>query len=170
LAHGRDPREVEPDLGAKSISVEETYDRDLEGMEVVETALLAHAQRLSGRLRRSGLKARTITLKARYADFTTLTRSHTFSASVDGSRQLFRVAVDLVRSLGADVGPVRLLGLGGSGLEPANAPVQLDIDGEPEWDKVEDAVAGVRERFGDDAVGPARLIGDRRPAKSDQEP
>jgi nucleotidyltransferase/DNA polymerase involved in DNA repair len=170
LAHGRDPREVEPDLGAKSISVEETYDRDLEGLEVVETALLAHAQRLSGRLRRSGLRARTITLKARYADFTTLTRSQTVPAAVDGSRQLFRIAVDLVHSLGDNVGPVRLLGLGGSGLEPADAPVQLDIDAGPGWDEVEDAVAGVRERFGDDAVGPARLIGDRRPAKWDQEP
>jgi nucleotidyltransferase/DNA polymerase involved in DNA repair len=170
LAHGRDPREVEPDLGAKSISVEETYDRDLEGLDVVETALLAHAQRLSGRLRRSGLRARTITLKARYADFTTLTRSHTSTAAVDGSRQLFRIAVDLIRSLGDDGGPVRLLGLAGSALEPADAPVQLGIEQGPGWDTVEDAVAGVRERFGDDAVGPARLIVDRRPAKWDQEP
>jgi nucleotidyltransferase/DNA polymerase involved in DNA repair len=170
LAHGRDPREVEPDLGAKSISVEETYDRDLEGLDVVETALLAHAQRLSGRLRRSGLKARTITLKARYADFTTVTRSHTVPAAVDGSRQLFRIAVDLVRTLGDDLAPVRLLGLGGTGLEPAEAPVQLDIEQGPGWDKVEDAIAGVRERFGDDAVGPARLISDKGPAKWDEEP
>jgi nucleotidyltransferase/DNA polymerase involved in DNA repair len=170
LAHGRDPREVEPDLGAKSISVEETYDRDLEGLDVVETALLAHAQRLSGRLRRSGLKARTITLKARYADFTTVTRSHTVPSAVDGSRQLFRIAVDLVRTLGDDLAPVRLLGLGGTGLESAEAPVQLDIEQGPGWDKVEDAIAGVRERFGDDAVGPARLISDKGPAKWDEEP
>lgn len=54
LAKGIDPRRIEPDIGAKSISVEQTYETDLEGVEVIETALLAHAQRLSGRLRRSG--------------------------------------------------------------------------------------------------------------------
>jgi DNA polymerase-4 len=170
LAHGHDPREVEPDIAAKSISVEETYDRDLEGVDVIETALLAHAQRLSGRLRRSGLKARTVTLKVRYPDFTTLTRAHTVGKAIDGSRQLFRIAVDLLHSIGDDVRPVRLLGLGGTALEPANAPTQLDIDDDAEWDRVEDAIAGVRERFGEDAVAPARLIPENEPARSDRDP
>jgi DNA polymerase-4 len=170
LAHGHDPREVEPDIAAKSISVEETYDRDLEGVDVIETALLAHAQRLSGRLRRSGLKARTVTLKVRYPDFTTLTRAHTVGEAIDGSRQLFRIAVDLLHSIGDDVQPVRLLGLGGTALGPANAPTQLDIDNDAEWDRVEDAIAGVRERFGEDAVAPARLIPENEPARSDRDP
>ena len=169
LAHGRDPREVEPDLATKSISVEETYDHDLQGAEVVETALLAHANRLSGRLRRAGLKTRTITLKIRYSDFDTLTRSHTTSEALDGSRQLFHVALELARSLSGDPRPVRLLGLGGTALEPADTPTQLDLDHEIEWDRVENAVAGVRERFGDDAVGPARLLDQRNRAESDEE-
>lgn len=169
LANGRDPRQVEPDLAAKSISVEETYDRDLQGAEVVETALLAHANRLSGRLRRAGLKTRTITLKIRYSDFETLTRSQTTPESVDGSRQLFHVAIELARSLSDDPRPVRLLGLGGTALEPADTPTQLDLDHEIEWDRVENAVAGVRERFGDDAVGPARLLDQRNRAESDEE-
>jgi len=169
LAHGRDPREVEPDLATKSISVEETYDHDLQGAEVVETALLAHANRLSGRLRRAGLKTRTITLKIRYSDFDTLTRSHTTSEALDGSRQLFYVALELARSLSGDPRPVRLLGLGATALEPADTPTQLDLDHEIEWDRVENAVAGVRERFGDDAVGPARLLDQRNRAESDEE-
>ena len=162
LAQGLDPRVVEPDLAAKSISVEETYDRDLESADVVETALLAHANRLSGRLRRAGLKTRTVTLKVRYSDFTTLTRSHTAPAAIDGSRLLFKIGRELIRSLNEDPRAVRLLGLGGSALEPAGTPTQLDIDSEIEWDSVENAVAGVRERFGDDAVGPARLLDDKK--------
>lgn len=168
LARGHDPREVVPDIAAKSVSVEETYDEDLRGAEVVETALLAHAQKLSGRLRRSGLKARTITLKIRYADFTTLTRSHTVPAAVDGARQLFRIAVDLVAGVVIDQ-PVRLLGLGGSSLEPNETPTQLDIDSHPGWDDMEEAVADVRDRFGDTAVGPARLLQSRKRPQSDQE-
>jgi DNA polymerase-4 len=169
LAQGLDPRVVEPDLAAKSISVEETYDRDLESADVVETALLAHANRLAGRLRRAGLKTRTVTLKVRYSDFTTLTRSHTTSAAIDGARQLFRIARELLRSLNEDPRPVRLLGLGGTALEPASTPTQLDIDSETEWDSVENAVAGVRERFGDDAVGPARLLDDKKRVNSNKE-
>ena len=169
LARGIDPRDVVPDSSAKSVSVEETYAEDLESQDVIETALLAHAQRLSGRLRRAGLKARTITLKIRYSDFTTLTRSHTLASPTNGSRQLFGVAVDLVRGLG-ELEPVRLLGLGGTALEPADAPTQLDIDSNIEWEKVEDAVAGVRDRFGEAAVWPARLLKERNPSDSDAEP
>jgi DNA polymerase-4 len=169
LAQGLDPRVVEPDLAAKSITVEETYDHDLESPDVVETALLAHANRLSGRLRRAGLRTRTVTLKMRYSDFTTLTRSQTATAAMDGSRQLFHIARQLYRSLDDDTRPVRLLGLGGTALEPADNPTQLDIDSEIEWESVENAVAGVRERFGDDAVGPARLLDERKRAKSDKE-
>lgn len=170
LARGHDPREVVPDTAAKSVSVEETYDEDLVSAEIVETALLAHAQRLSGRLRRAGLKTRTVTLKVRYDDFTTVTRSQTIPAATDSGRRLFGVAVDLVRGLGDGDRPVRLLGLGGTSLESADRPAQLDLDSGIDWARVEDAVAGVRERFGDAAVGPARLVKERNLSESDREP
>ena len=170
LARGRDEREVVPDISAKSISVEETFEVDLVGSEVVQTALLAHAQRLSGRLRRAGLRGRTITLKVRYPDFSTLTRSHTAPRGVDGSRELFHIAVDLLSGLGAPTEAVRLLGLGASALEPAGGPRQLDIDDNAGWDDVESAVAGVRERFGESAVRPARLIGSEERQRTDHEP
>jgi DNA polymerase-4 len=170
LAQGRDPREVIPDIAAKSISVEETYDVDLVGTDVVETALLAHAQRLSSRLRRSGLRARTITLKVRFQDFTTQTRSHTVSRAVDGARPLFRLAVDLLESLPVSDHPVRLLGLSGAALEPRETPAQLGIEDGIEWERVEDAVARVREKFGDEAVGPARLAPTDPSSKSTPEP
>lgn len=170
LANGCDPREVVPDIASKSVSVEETYDEDLEGSDVVETALLAHAQRLSGRLRRAGLKARTVTLKVRYSDFKTITRSQTMSGATDGARQLYRVAVELVGGLEDPDRPVRLLGLGGTSLESGDAPSQLDIETDLDWDRVEDAVAQARERFGESAVRPARLLDERNQSESDREP
>lgn len=94
LAQGRDDRPVIPDSEAKSVSVEETYDEDLVGRDLVEAALLAHAHRLSGRLRRAGLSTRTVTLKVRFPDFETITRSQTLSEAIDGSRQIYRVATE----------------------------------------------------------------------------
>jgi DNA polymerase-4 len=157
LANGIDDRLVEPDLETKSVSVEETYEVDLEGRPVVETALLAHAQRLSGRLRRSGLAARTITVKVRYGDFKTITRSLTGDSALDDPRDLYRVALGLLAQV--DLGqPVRLLGLGGSTLQDGNQPRQLTLESADERDRLADAVSGVRDRFGDHAVAPARLI------------
>jgi nucleotidyltransferase/DNA polymerase involved in DNA repair len=170
LSQGRDAREVTPDIAAKSISVEETFENDLVGMELVETALLSHAQRLSGRLRRAGLRGRTITLKVRYPDFSTITRSHTTTMAVDGSRQLFLIATELLGGLGGPAQAVRLLGLGASALEPADLPKQLDIDDNAGWDSVESAIAGVRERFGEAALGPARLIVSKKSTDPDPEP
>lgn len=160
LANGIDPRPVVSDSAAKSISVEETFDVDIETLDLLETALLAQAQKLSGRLRRAGLRGRTVTLKLRKADFTTITRARTISGPTDGPRELFQTA----RSLLADVGqhgPVRLLGLAATSLEAADAPAQLAMDSSESWHRVESALADVRDRFGDDAVGPARLISNK---------
>jgi nucleotidyltransferase/DNA polymerase involved in DNA repair len=161
LAAGRDPRRVEPDTEAKSVSVEETYDTDLVGTAAVETELLAHAETLASRLRRSGLAGRTVTVKIRYADFTTVTRSETHPTPTDVGRDLHRAAVRLVDrvELGA---PVRLVGLSASGLEPADTPRQLEVEGGDGWNRVAEAVEEVRRRFGDESVEPARLLGRRR--------
>ena len=157
LANGQDPRPVVPDVGAKSLSVEQTYETDLMGREVLESSLLSHAQRLSGRLRRSGLAARKISVKLRYADFSTPIRSQTLAGAVFGARDLFRVATGLLDQFDLDQ-PVRLLGLGATSLESGDRPKQLDLDSSPEWDRVEEAVGVVKDRFGESAVAPARLI------------
>lgn len=158
LANGIDPRPVVADIAAKSVSVEETYESDLATLDLVETALLAHAQRLSDRLRRSGLRARTVTLKVRWQDFTTVTRSETTAPAVDGARDLYRIARDLMTGVGI-ASPVRLLGLSGTSLEPAGDPAQLGMSTDGGWVRVEDAVADIRARYGVGAVGPARLVG-----------
>ena len=137
--------------------MEETYKTDLEGVDVIEAALLAHAQRLSGRLRRSGLSARTITLKTRYDDFSTVTRSQTLDGATDGARDLYRIGLELLG--GVDVSrPVRLLGLAGSSLEESTEPKQLDLDASEIWNRMEDAIADIRDKYGDHAISPARLL------------
>lgn len=169
LANGIDLRDVVPDIHAKSISVEETYERDLESSDVVQTALLALAQRLSSRLRRAGLRGRTISLKLRYKDFTTISRSHTEPSGVDGARAIYAIAIALAKERDRP-DPVRLLGLGASSLEAAEAPAQLGLDSEVHWDKVEDAVAEIRHKFGDSSVRPARLLNERNSPRSDEDP
>ncbi len=169
LARGDDPREVIPDSATKSISVEETYSSDLDGTEVVETALLAHSQRLAGRLRRAGLRTRTVTLKIRYPDFTTVTRTQTLPSAIDGGHRLFRVATQLLNGVELN-GPVRLLGLGASSLQPTRIPTQLDMEDDSGWDQVEDAIAHIRDRFGHGAVTAARLAGDHNSSTEVENP
>lgn len=159
LAAGVDPRPVVPESSSKSISVEETYSEDIEGRRRVEAALLAHSQQLGARLRRAGLGARTISIKVRFADFTTLTRSRTLPDALCQARDLYRVAVDLLTMV-PDEQPIRLLGLSGSSLESLDAPDQMSLDSDDAWHRIGDAVAEVQDRFGVKAIEPARLLDD----------
>ena len=168
LANGIDPRPVISDSDAKSLSVEETFVEDLVGREIMEAVLLSHSHRLSNRLRRAGLAARTITVKVKYSDFTTATRSITVGAAVANPRDLFGLGRD---ALGQhDLGhPIRLLGLGAASLVGDEVPRQMQLGGDDGWDRFADAVANVKERFGDDSVLPARLLDSSRfEAEADQ--
>ena len=167
LANGIDPRPVTSDSEAKSLSVEETFAEDLSGQTMLEAVLLSHSQRLSDRLRRAGLAARTITVKVRYSDFTTATRSITVGAVVANPRDLFGVGRDALSQHDL-VQPVRLLGLGAALLEGNQVPRQMQLGGDVGWDRFADAVADVKERFGDHSVVPARLL-DRNAGEAESE-
>jgi DNA polymerase-4 len=162
LAHARDDRAVEPTGTAKSISVEHTYERDLRTGGDVEAEVLRHAHRLAARLRDAGVTARTVSLKVRYSDFSTVTRAETPDRGVDTAHDLFAVARRLLERVPGPRRGVRLIGLGATGLEPGGAPRQLELERRP-WDDLEGAVDRIRERFGSGAVGPARLAGRRDP-------
>ncbi len=162
LSHGIDPRPVNPDSAAKSVSVERTYDRDLTDVDEIETALLGHTDRVAYRLRRAGLAGKTVTLKVRFADFTTVTRSHTREVATAVTRHLYRDVLELLARVDLRQ-PVRLLGVGTSNLEPAGAPRQLEVGGSEGWERVSDAVDEIRRRFGPRAVRPARLAGRKPP-------
>lgn len=158
LATGVDHRKVEPDQEVKSVSVEETYDNDLVGTPALLNAVSVHAQRLSHRLRRAGLRGRTVTLKVRYSDFETITRSRTLAEPTNSARALSSEARELM-SEAAPTRPVRLVGLGASSLEKADAPRQIGLD-EERWDRVEDAVFEVVQKFGAAAIRPRDKLGE----------
>ncbi|MDX1449238.1 MAG: DNA polymerase IV, partial [Acidimicrobiia bacterium] len=157
LARGIDPRPVEPDRGAKSVSVEETYDMDIADDDRLRIELRRLADRLGSRLRRSGLAGRTVTLKLRTADFNTVTRSVTRPGSTNGDIDLYHLALELLEAADRK-GPVRLLGIGVSQLTPADEGLQLAVETDGRWSDVDATVDAIRTRFGDDAVGPAGLL------------
>jgi DNA polymerase-4 len=132
LSWGRDARAVVPDRELKSIGHEETYPTDVVDRDELERRLVLLADSVAARIRRHGVVARTLTLKFRYGDFTTLTRSHTFATPQMSGPGLWTAAKELLGSLELRNG-VRLLGLSASGLVPVqSAPgeqLQLELSG-----------------------------------------
>jgi DNA polymerase-4 len=157
LAAGRDARPVVPDSETKSISVEHTFDEDLAARPAMETVLLREAERVSARVRRAGLTAHTVTLKLRYGDFTTVTRSSSSAHPIDGATEVFRTARALLDRVSLEGRTVRLLGIALGGLEPAGVPRQLTVENDERWRRIEQAVDAAGERFGDGAIVRARL-------------
>ncbi|MGZ4541420.1 MAG: DinB/UmuC family translesion DNA polymerase, partial [Blastococcus sp.] len=110
-----DDRAVVPDREAKSVSAEETFERDLTDLTVLGREIDSMSTRVGTRLRASAYSGRTVTLKLRRYDFTTLTRSQTLPHPTDDARQIAATARRLLADAGAD-GGLRLLGVGVSGL------------------------------------------------------
>ncbi len=115
LARADDDRAVVPDREAKSVSHEETFERDLTDLAVLGREIDSMATRVGRRLRDSAFSGRTVTLKLRRYDFTTLTRSQTLPQPTDDARQIAAIARRLLAEAGAE-GGLRLLGVGVSGL------------------------------------------------------
>jgi DNA polymerase-4 len=156
LAIGDDPRPVEPELGAKSVSVSETYQQDLTSSAEVETEFLRLCDRLAYRLRRSGLAGRTISIRVRYSDFTTISRSETLRHHTDSAHQLREATARLSDRVDWSR-PVRLLGLEVSHLTGADEPRQLMAGDHGKWEELAGAVDRIRDRFGSGSIRPARL-------------
>jgi DNA polymerase-4 len=116
LSHGDDPRPVEPDRESKSSSTENTYAQDLTELAAIRAELDRMARENAEWLARRRLTARTVTIKVRYADFTTVTRSHTLSLPTDDADVIASWAVELITRTEAGRRPVRLLGVRVQGL------------------------------------------------------
>ena len=137
LARARDPRPVLPERETKSISVEGTYDTDLNDRRVMEGLLTRQARDVGARMRKNGFSGRTVTIKVRLHDFTTLNRSSTLSSPTDDGATIARIARSLLADLDT-TGGVRLLGVGVSGLADW---VQEDLFGStPEEDEADEVV------------------------------
>ena len=162
LANAVDLREVVPDHALKSVGHEETFARDLHRRADCELELLRLGDAVASRLRAGGHRGRTITLKVRFGDFRTITRSTTVDRATDSSREIARVGRTLLEAVDTAVG-IRLLGLSVSQLgDDRAAQLTFDdlTDDQPaEWSAAEAAVDAIRARFGAGAVGPASLAG-----------
>jgi DNA polymerase-4 len=168
LAHAVDPRPVEPDQRTKSISHEETFVEDLDSHGALRVELVRMADAVARRAREHDLAGRTVSIKVRYGDFTTISRSTTLAQPVDTGPAIVRAAGTMLDALDVAAG-VRLFGVGLSNLVQG-APHQLSLDDVvpgPDrpaadgaaWAAVTEAVDAVRARFGDAAVVPATLAG-----------
>jgi DNA polymerase-4 len=128
LARADDDRPVVPERETKSVSVEGTYDTDLTDPRLMQGLVSRQATNVAERLRKGGLSGRTVTLKVRLHDFTTLSRSTTLPAPTDAGATIARLARSLLGELDT-TGGVRLLGVGVSGLADW---IQDDLFGEEE--------------------------------------
>jgi len=157
LAHGMDDRAVEPFAPPKSMGAEETFDRDHLDVERLRATLRSQAERVARELRAEGYAGRTVTLKLRYADFSTITRSHTDDPTQDGLKVYQEASALLARV--ALRQPVRLIGLSVSELGPAGEG-QLSLLG-PDASRrarLAEALDRLVERFGEESIGPASLL------------
>ena len=127
LSMGVDDDPVTPEREPKQLSSETTFTADLYDSGEMRCALKQLAEGLSGRLRRRGLSGRVTTLKVRYPDFETVTRSQTRSLAEDRSGPLLRRACELINRTDANRRGVRLLGLGVSGFGGGEESRQLDL-------------------------------------------
>jgi DNA polymerase-4 len=116
LSHGDDPRPVQPDRESKSSSTENTYAEDLVSLDEIRAELDRMARENADWLVRNKLAARTVTIKVRYSNFKTVTRSHTLSLATDDSDVIASWAVELLARTEAGNRPVRLLGVRVQGL------------------------------------------------------
>ncbi len=164
LAWGRDDRAVVPHEAEKSCGAEETFAEDLSDPAAIHRELLRLAERTASRLRQGGQVGRTIAIKVRFADFTTITRSRTLPVATDVSQEVYAAARDLYDALGLGWTPLRLVGVRVEGLvRVGDAPLQLAFDTQGGGRRdAELAVDRAARRFGDGAVRPATLV---RPAE-----
>jgi DNA polymerase-4 len=161
LATGRDGRRVESSVQDKSIGAEETFAEDIGDPALIRRELLRLSGRTAQALRAGGYAARTITVKLRLADFTTITRSRTLAEPTDLANQIYATACALHEGSGLSRRVrLRLVGVRATGLVPAASAVTQLTLGEPpqSWREAERAVDRIASRFGPGAVRPAALV------------
>jgi DNA polymerase IV len=169
LAWGEDRRVITPrrasDEPDKSMGADETFGRDTDDREVILREVLRLSAKVAGRMRTAHVAGRTVTLKIRFADFTTITRSKTMSEATDVTQEIYRTATDLFAALGLQRARIRLVGVRVEGLVPRSTVQRQLMLGARErgWSEADRAIDKAALRFGSSAVRPASLLGGGRP-------
>ena len=164
LAAGRDTSSVIPHSPHKSVSSERTLRANTDDIGLLKHHLLSESEEVARHLRKSDVKARTITLKLKHADFKIVTRSTTLSGPTQSSKAIYRTAAELLDRYPLEQ-KIRLIGVGTSGLTEETPPVQLDLFGREtrstaNWEKIDRAVDSIHSKFGKGAIKRARFSSD----------
>jgi DNA polymerase-4 len=168
-AWGLDADQVTDPADAKSVGHEHTFDVDTSDREVIERTLLAMADGVSSRLRASGVKAGTVSVKIRDSSFRTITRQRTLPEPTDLTEPIWKAAVDLATPEVRGI-KVRLVGVTASNL---GSPDQLSLFERSDGGRrrrVVDAVDDIHRRFGDRSLTRARLIRAALPTPFERDP
>jgi DNA polymerase IV len=166
LAWGHDSRPVIPIRRERSIGADETFSFDVDDPAYIHRELLKLSDRTAARVRAAGMVGRTISIRVRFSDFTTITRSKTLRDPTDVSRDIYSTARALFDGLGLQRARLRLVGVRVEGLmDSERAPIQGLLD-EPDhgWRDADRAVDQASARFGAGAVRPASLVEGERSA------
>ena len=165
LANGEDPRAVVPAEPDRSIGAEETFEADVDDHAVIHRELLRLAEKTAARLRASGQAGRTVSLKIRFADFSTVTRARTLPAPTDAGHEVYATARALYDGLELDRPRIRLVGVRVEGIAAAGESArQLELGArERGWRDADRAVDRAVDRFGSGVVRPATLVSPTTP-------
>jgi DNA polymerase-4 len=156
-SHGLDDSPVTPEHEAKSLSREETFARDILDVETLRRELLRLSDEVAWRLRRHSLQARTVNLKLRYADFSTLTRQITIPDATDSGPVLYAHALALFEKTW-DRRPVRLVGVGGTNLEQGGRQLRLFEQEDRRQAQLDAALDRIRAKYGESSIRRASLM------------
>ena len=168
-ARGIDPAEVQPERARRSVSHEQTYSQDVDDPEVLRKTLLWMAESVGEALREKRVVAQTVRLKMRYGDFTTVLRQVTLPRATDQGQVLYEAALGLFERYWRPPRPLRLIGLGASGLlEEGGYQLSLLDQTDQRNVRLNRALDEIRDRFGEGAIQRASLLRPRRPQEGDR--
>lgn len=151
-ANGIDNRPVTPESETKSISQEVTYNVDVSDEKTLEKTLREQAREVARQLRKNELAGKTVKLKIRWSNFTTLTRQTTLPTSTDNEDEIFHTAVSLMKTVRKQNQPVRLIGVGVSGLGAPIRQLSLWDVGSEKSRKLQEVVDALQERYGEGVI------------------
>ncbi len=169
LAWGKDQRGVSGYFGyqqahgaapERSMGADETFGRDTDDPEVIARELLRLSAKVAGRMRRASVAGRTVSIRVRFADFTTITRARTLPEATDVTSEIYAAALGLFAPLGLQRARLRLVGVRVEGLVPRATVHRQLLLGQREhgWAEADRAVDRAVRRFGGSAVQPATLL------------
>jgi len=147
-AHGIDNRPVSTESETKSISQETTYNVDVSDEKTLEKTLREQSKEVARQLRKNDLAGKTVKVKLRWSDFTTITRQTTLPTSTDNEDEIFHAAVKLMKAVRKPNQPVRLIGVGVSGIGAPVRQLSLWDVGSEKSRKLQEVVDQLQDKYG----------------------